>query len=83
MFTFICHFKANWRRVARPPYLSSLNTSSLQRCHVLGLRALPPANSPAALVTDRCRTERPPLRPLDHRLVACHHAEQFLETQAA
>jgi dipeptide transport system ATP-binding protein len=34
-------------------------------------------------VTDRCRTERPPLRPLDHRLVACHYAEQFLETQAA
>ena len=34
-------------------------------------------------VTDRCRTERPPLRPLDNRLVACHYAEQFLETQAA
>jgi dipeptide transport system ATP-binding protein len=31
-------------------------------------------------VTDRCRTERPPLRPLDGRLVACHYAERFLET---
>jgi dipeptide transport system ATP-binding protein len=30
-------------------------------------------------VTDRCRTERPPLRPLDGRLVACHYAERFLE----
>jgi len=30
-------------------------------------------------VTDRCRTERPPLRPLDARLVACHYAERFLE----
>jgi dipeptide transport system ATP-binding protein len=34
-------------------------------------------------VTDRCRIERPPLRPLDGRLVACHYAERFLETQAA
>jgi dipeptide transport system ATP-binding protein len=33
-------------------------------------------------VTDRCRTERPTLRPLDNRLVACHHAEQFLHMQA-
>ena len=30
-------------------------------------------------VTDRCRAERP----LDGRLVACHYAERFLETQAA
>ena len=29
-------------------------------------------------VTDRCRVERPELRPLDGRLVACHYAEQFL-----
>ena len=29
-------------------------------------------------VTDRCRVERPPLRPLDERLVACHYAEDFL-----
>jgi len=34
-------------------------------------------------VTDRCRAERPPLRPLDGRLIACHYAERFLETQAA
>ena len=34
-------------------------------------------------VTERCRIERPALRALDDRLVACHHAEQFLETQAA
>ena len=30
-------------------------------------------------VTDCCRAERPPLRPLDGRLVACHYAERFLE----
>jgi dipeptide transport system ATP-binding protein len=34
-------------------------------------------------VADRCRVERPPLRPLGGRLVACHYAERFLETQAA
>ena len=34
-------------------------------------------------VTDQCRTERPPLRPLDDRLVACHYAERFMEPQAA
>jgi dipeptide transport system ATP-binding protein len=34
-------------------------------------------------VTDRCRAERPALRPLDQRLVACHYAEQLPETQAA
>jgi dipeptide transport system ATP-binding protein len=34
-------------------------------------------------VTDRCRAERPQLRPLDGRLVACHYAERLLETQAA
>jgi dipeptide transport system ATP-binding protein len=28
--------------------------------------------------TDLCRTERPPLRPVGGRLVACHYAEQFL-----
>ena len=32
-------------------------------------------------VTDRCRVERPPLRPLDGRLVACHYAEEFLDGQ--
>ena len=34
-------------------------------------------------VTDLCRTQRPLLRPLDGRLVACHYAERFLEVQAA
>jgi len=28
--------------------------------------------------TDRCRAERPPLRSVGGRLVACHYAEQFL-----
>jgi len=34
-------------------------------------------------VTDLCRAQRPLLRPLDGRLVACHYAERFLEIQAA
>ena len=34
-------------------------------------------------VTDLCRSQRPPLRPLDGRLVACHYAERFLEAHAA
>jgi dipeptide transport system ATP-binding protein len=34
-------------------------------------------------VTDRCRVERPLLRPLDGRLVACHYAETFLAEQQA
>jgi dipeptide transport system ATP-binding protein len=29
-------------------------------------------------VTDLCRVERPPLRPLGQQLVACHYAERFL-----
>jgi dipeptide transport system ATP-binding protein len=29
-------------------------------------------------VTDRCRRERPELRPIEDRRVACHYAEQFL-----
>lgn len=33
-------------------------------------------------VTERCRAERPALRPLDERLVACHYAETFLENPA-
>jgi dipeptide transport system ATP-binding protein len=36
-----------------------------------------------AYVTERCRIERPPLRPLDDRLVACHYAERFLRAPAA
>jgi dipeptide transport system ATP-binding protein len=46
-----------------------------------------PLNPPAGCVfstrcphvTERCRTERPPARPLDGRLVACHYAERFLD----
>jgi dipeptide transport system ATP-binding protein len=34
-------------------------------------------------VTDRCRVERPVLRPLDGRQVACHYAERFLGGEAA
>jgi dipeptide transport system ATP-binding protein len=34
-------------------------------------------------VTDRCRAERPLLRPLDGRMVACHYSEQFLAKDAA
>jgi dipeptide transport system ATP-binding protein len=30
-------------------------------------------------VTDQCRAERPPLRPVGGRLVACHYAERFME----
>jgi dipeptide transport system ATP-binding protein len=32
--------------------------------------------------TDRCRAERPALRPLDGRLVACHYAELFAGAEA-
>jgi dipeptide transport system ATP-binding protein len=31
-------------------------------------------------VTERCRIERPPLRPLAGRMVACHYAERFSAT---
>ncbi|WP_257169867.1 peptide ABC transporter ATP-binding protein [Bradyrhizobium sp. SRS-191] len=34
-------------------------------------------------VTDLCRAQRPPLRPIDGRLVACHYAERLLDTQPA
>ena len=34
-------------------------------------------------VTDRCRAERPALRALDDRLVACHYAEEIAKTVAA
>jgi dipeptide transport system ATP-binding protein len=33
-------------------------------------------------VTERCRVERPPLRELDGRKVACHYAEDFLKAAA-
>jgi dipeptide transport system ATP-binding protein len=31
-------------------------------------------------VIDRCRTERPALRPLEGRQVSCHRAHEFVET---
>ena len=34
-------------------------------------------------VTDLCRAERPPLRPVGGRLVACHYAERFLDEPTA
>ncbi|MGJ4951915.1 peptide ABC transporter ATP-binding protein [Bradyrhizobium sp. HKCCYLS20291] len=34
-------------------------------------------------VTDLCRAQRPSLRPLDGRLVACHYAERFVDAQVA
>jgi dipeptide transport system ATP-binding protein len=39
-------------------------------------------NTRCAHATDRCRTERPLPRLLDERMVACHHAEKFLEGAA-
>jgi dipeptide transport system ATP-binding protein len=49
-----------------------------------------PLNPPAGCVfstrcpnvAERCREERPVLRPLDDRLVACHHAERLLGENA-
>jgi dipeptide transport system ATP-binding protein len=34
-------------------------------------------SSRCPFVTDRCRAERPELRPVDDRVVACHHAESL------
>ena len=34
-------------------------------------------------VTDRCRTDRPALRPVEGRQVACHYAEDFATRRAA
>jgi len=39
-------------------------------------------NTRCAHATDRCRAERPVLRLLDERMVACHHAEKFLDGAA-
>jgi dipeptide transport system ATP-binding protein len=39
-------------------------------------------NTRCAYATDRCRAERPVLRALDERLVACHHAERFIDGAA-
>ncbi|MDM0115500.1 peptide ABC transporter ATP-binding protein [Variovorax sp. J22R133] len=39
-------------------------------------------NTRCAHATDRCRAERPVLRALDERMVACHHAEKFIDGAA-
>jgi dipeptide transport system ATP-binding protein len=39
-------------------------------------------NTRCVHATERCRTERPLPRLLDERLVACHHAEKFLDGAA-
>ncbi len=64
----------------------------LRRDRVVLQGELPsPLNPPAGCVfstrcayaTERCHAQRPLQRPLDERLVACHHAEQFLGPAAA
>lgn len=84
------------RIFARPlhPYTQALlaSTPGLTKQRIVLKGELPsPLNPPAGCVfstrcahaTDRCRAERPVLRPLDERLVACHHAEKFLDDGAA
>ncbi|KAB0268678.1 peptide ABC transporter ATP-binding protein [Microvirga brassicacearum] len=82
------------RIYARPlhPYtqalLSSTPSASGERRKRIVLKGeLPsPLNPPTGCVfstrcpyvTDRCRVERPPLRMVDGRQVACHYAEDFL-----
>jgi dipeptide transport system ATP-binding protein len=39
-------------------------------------------SSRCPFVTDKCRAERPPLRPVAGHLVACHYAEQFANEAA-
>jgi dipeptide transport system ATP-binding protein len=79
---------------ARPlhPYTQALLASTpgitgVRRKRIVLKGELPsPLNPPAGCVfstrcpylTERCRVERPPLRPLDGRLVACHYADRFL-----
>jgi len=74
------------------PYTQALLASTpglgrQRREHALAKGELPsPLRPPAGCVfstrcpyvTDRCRTERPALRSVDGRDVACHYAEQFL-----
>jgi dipeptide transport system ATP-binding protein len=83
---------------ARPlhPYTQALLTATpgmgRVRKHVVPKGELPsPLDPPKGcvfstrcpFVTDRCRVERPALRKLDGRLVACHYAERFLPEAAA
>ncbi|MBS0453405.1 MAG: ABC transporter ATP-binding protein [Proteobacteria bacterium] len=80
------------RIFARPlhPYTQALlaSTPGLSKERIVLKGELPsPLNPPAGCVfstrcahaTERCRAERPLLRALDERLVACHHAEKFLD----
>ena len=79
------------RIFARPlhPYTQALlaSTPGLSNQRIVLKGELPsPLDPPAGCVfntrcahaTDRCRAERPVLRLLDERMVACHHAEKFL-----
>ncbi|QFZ82149.1 dipeptide ABC transporter ATP-binding protein [Variovorax paradoxus] len=80
------------RIFARPlhPYTQALlaSTPGLSSQRIVLKGELPsPLNPPTGCVFStrcphvqpRCREERPALRTLDERLVACHYAEQFLE----
>jgi dipeptide transport system ATP-binding protein len=73
------------------PYTQALLASTpglgRRRDRALARGELPsPLNPPAGCVfstrcphvTDRCRAERPPLRPVAGRDVACHYAEEFV-----
>ncbi|KLK94963.1 peptide ABC transporter ATP-binding protein [Microvirga vignae] len=84
---------------ARPlhPYTQALLSSTpgitgVKRKRIVLKGELPsPLNPPKGCVfstrcpyvTDRCKVERPQLRELDGRQVACHYAENFLKEQAA
>ena len=87
---------AKARIFARPlhPYTQALlaSTPGLASQRIVLKGELPsPLDPPAGCVfntrcahaTERCRAERPVLRKLDERLVACHHAEKFLEKSGA
>ncbi|WP_431112895.1 peptide ABC transporter ATP-binding protein [Variovorax paradoxus] len=80
------------RIFARPlhPYTQALlaSTPGLSSQRIVLKGELPsPLNPPTGCVfstrcphvTQRCRDERPLLRALDERLVACHYAEEFLD----
>jgi len=66
--------------------LASTPSVARKRAHIVLRGELPsPLNPPEGCAfntrcphaTDRCRTERPPLRPVGDRQVACHYAENF------
>ncbi len=75
------------------PYTQALLASTpalggIRRARTMVKGEVPsPLNMPKACVfatrcphaTDLCRAERPPLRPVGGRQVACHYAERFLE----